>query len=103
MRHDTVRPRLPGAPDRGRLKDLPLDKTVWQKAWQAFLDEDYKASLDLARGKPRQGVDEADVVADVDRGALARAILDALDARPADRVPEAQGRGRCGRCRYRLH
>jgi len=59
MRPDIVRPRSPGRPGRGKLKDLPLDRTVWQKAWQAFLDEDYSLSLDLARGC-LDGVDAGD-------------------------------------------
>ena len=56
MRHDTVRPGAVARSGDGSLRDLPLDPSIWQKAWQAHLDEDYETSLAAAR----RGLDEVD-------------------------------------------
>lgn len=56
MRHDTVRPGAVARSGDGPLKDLPLDPSTWQKAWQAHLDEDYEASLAAVR----RALDEVD-------------------------------------------
>jgi DNA-binding NtrC family response regulator/tetratricopeptide (TPR) repeat protein len=49
MRNNTVRPGTATRSGDGLLKDLPLDPSIWQLAWQAYLDEDYEKSLAVAR------------------------------------------------------
>ena len=55
MRPDTVRPGAAARSDGGPLKDLPLDPAIWQKAWQAHLDEDYEVSLADGAALPGRG------------------------------------------------
>ncbi|MBK6734825.1 MAG: hypothetical protein IPG61_12225 [bacterium] len=40
----------PAAPAPAALSERCLDPTRWDAAWRRFLDEDYAAALELARG-----------------------------------------------------
>jgi DNA-binding NtrC family response regulator/tetratricopeptide (TPR) repeat protein len=61
MRHEIIRPGPAARSCGGPLKDLPLDPAIWQKAWQAHLDEDYELSLSEAR----RCLDEVDAERDL--------------------------------------
>ncbi|MEN8007001.1 MAG: sigma 54-interacting transcriptional regulator [Candidatus Krumholzibacteriota bacterium] len=49
MRPEKVRPGIVARSGDGPLKDLLLDPSTWETAWQAHLKEDYEASLAAAR------------------------------------------------------
>jgi len=49
MRDDITRSGAAGRASGARLENLPLDRRSWDKAWTAFMAEDYEASLTSAR------------------------------------------------------